>query len=528
MAASLYGKQPAVKYLVEHGASLQETETFSSLFTVACSQGHWKTAKYLAAKGSQINAFTSSEFLSFLNKYEPEDEEDIIQYFTTNRISVPNKQEAFNHACSRGMLGMAKFLANQHGSVIHAIPSKDLFLMMERLPPDLDLDFIQFFHKNGLNLGRTSDYSCGTSQVDYTLFEKAIMTGRVKIMDYLLKHEVLNIQEHKMPSYLEKAASHGHLHVLKYLLEEWPLSTQLGSSHFFSALFQACKTGNVEIVKYLESKGGKLSSLASQLHNFHPLYAATVEGFPEMVRYLILRCPYPLGDRAFQTQSGYLVGGDPFFFACGTNKMDLLPVFLEVQKPDMKLIKKGIVTACLNNHLQAMKYLIETTEYTPADVRSIVLRGSDFTVPSGLLTAAIALNNQEMVKYLVELKLTTTLSQIQFFPRQQHRGKLYRSEFLNCIQYVLSQNNFQKDRRMIHHFSQTILPKEMCIEIFELLLSNGVTDLMLKLKPKENDPKMLNILRMLRQPLMLKVLARNRIRNELGCTLEQKVKIAPA
>ncbi len=530
MAASLYGKQSVVEYLVDHGASVQQTERFSSLITVACSQGHWKTAKYLADKGAQINAFTSSEFLSFLNKYDQEDEEDIIQYFTTNRITVPSEQEAFNQACSRGMLGMARFLANQYGCVVHAIQNKDLFLMMENLPSHLDLDFIEFFHKNGLNLNRTSEYSCGTSPEDYTLFEKAIMTGRVKIMDYLLKQGVLNIKEHKIPSYLEKAALWGHLRVLKYLLEEWSLSTPLDSSHFFGTLLEACKTGNVAIVKYLESKGGKLSSLASLGKPYQPLFAATVEGYPEMVRYLIPKCPYPNGDMAFNPQTGYLVGGDPFLFACGTGKMQLIPIFLELQKPEIKLIEKGIITACLTNHLQVMKHLIENTRYNPTDVKSIVLIGSSYSVPSSLLTAALAQDNEEMLKYLVGLKLTTTLSQIQQYPGQQHRGRSYDNEFLGRIRYVLSQNNLIEGKHTIHHFPMTTLPIELCVEIYELIVTNGVTDLIMslrKFKPKENDLKMLNIVRLLGQPLKLKVLSRNRIRNQLGCTIECKVMRLP-
>ena len=134
-----------------------------------------------------------------------------------------------------------------------------------------------------------------------------------------------------LPSPFVVAAQHGHLNVLKYLLETFPgridvnrgatvvSKTQHIRTHSVPPLVAACTSGNLEVVKYLVEQGADIHK--QSLTKATPLRAAAYYGYIHIMEYLL--------DLGANINEPNCVGSSPLLAAAHNGGLDACLLLLK-------------------------------------------------------------------------------------------------------------------------------------------------------------------------------------------------------
>ena len=155
-------------------------------------------------------------------------------------------------------------------------------------------------------------------------------------------------------------------------------------------LYFACKSGNLELVKYLILKKNCDPNKPNTL-GLVPLHNAALGGHISIANYLIeeKQCSATPRDN-----NGII----PLHLACQSGNLPMVKLFVEAQNCDPVCVTNDRYTqpihlACQNGHLEVTKYLIEEKHCDP-----ISLSGEGFQT----IHLACKSGNLDLIKYLVE------------------------------------------------------------------------------------------------------------------------------
>lgn len=208
----------------------------------------------------------------------------------------------------------------------------------------------------------------------------------VAIVEELVAHgATINVTNTNKGLPIHAAASRGYREVVEYyvandinpnVLGTW--NTGSGWSSDVTPLWTAARYGHLDIVRYLESKGGDISFATKRQDSGGTLlHAAAVSGNPDLVSYLLDK-GLPIDDRASVSTGQPLVqplsGMTPLAIAAYYGRRDVIEVLLE-RGADIKLkvnFDWDITKMAINSgDADLVRYLLENGAEIDATVESI-------------------------------------------------------------------------------------------------------------------------------------------------------------
>uniref|UniRef100_A0A6P7GUI8 Ankyrin-3-like n=1 Tax=Diabrotica virgifera virgifera TaxID=50390 RepID=A0A6P7GUI8_DIAVI len=282
-SATKFGNLDEVQQLIEGGATIDEVDSdgFTSLHLAADFQ-HIKVAKYLLEHGADVNATDTFvgrnplHFAAFNNDLE------MIRLFT---------EAGANRQCSNIYGNMPIHVASEVG----------------------DVEIVKYFLENGIYVDIINESTKMTplhmaargghiELVDYLLLNKAsvllkdcnnrgsihygVLGGNAKIVDVLIENGVdINAKDISKWTPLHLACRDGYLDIVQLLLKNSAVCNLQGRSPNYSPVHWAAETGYVEIVKYFISIG--VDANFGTIQEYTLLHTACTRDQIEMVKYLV-------------------------------------------------------------------------------------------------------------------------------------------------------------------------------------------------------------------------------------------------
>ena len=237
---------------------------------------------------------------------------------------------------------------------------------------------ISFLARNGYDLDRTDNLGhtalhyasqhgnlCAVTNLLESIFDldadPATQTGFSSLI-----HEDIKLKKwiKRLSTSLHLACEHGHLDIVKYLLETLPytedyIDNKDSSGH--TALHLACKHGHLEVIKYLLAQGsdpkGKNFSRQTALH------LACQHGHLEIVTYFLETLPLTEDYIDNKDSSGHTA----LHLACKHGHLEVIK-YLLAQGSDPKgknfSQQTALHLACQHGHLEIVTYFLETLPLT--------------------------------------------------------------------------------------------------------------------------------------------------------------------
>ena len=173
---------------------------------------------------------------------------------------------------------------------------------------------------------------------------------------------------------LHFACDGGHLHVVKYLIEDCHMEPSISDTNSWTPLHAACLNGHLSIATYLiEEK--QCSPVCHSSNGTTPLHASCQEGHLDVVKYLIeeLRCNPKCKGNFHWT---------PLHSACKGGHLSVAKYLIEKGKSDPKCRvdlyggASPLSLACTSHQLDLVKYLVN--ECNCNLINSEILLSNDF------------------------------------------------------------------------------------------------------------------------------------------------------
>ena len=108
---------------------------------------------------------------------------------------------------------------------------------------------------------------------------EVISHGHLNILKYIVENRIDEFPTFRRLEFLEKVSDKGFLHILKYFVEDLKFNFHDGEE---VVLRRASSGGHLDIVKYVVERGANIN-----IREGSPLRSAAVEGHYEVVKYLV-------------------------------------------------------------------------------------------------------------------------------------------------------------------------------------------------------------------------------------------------
>ncbi|XP_078091973.1 ankyrin repeat domain-containing protein 16 [Mustelus asterias] len=158
---------------------------------------------------------------------------------------------------------------------------------------------------------------------------------------------------------LHYAARHGHLEILKYLLEELGTNVELVNGDYKRALHEAASMGHRECMRYLIAQGARVDCLKKA--DWTPLMMACTRRNLEVVKDLIENG----ANLCLKNKDGW----SSFHIACREGDPEIIQYLLDVSSGiwdvESKINRTPLHTAAMHGHLEAAELLLERCGYKP-------------------------------------------------------------------------------------------------------------------------------------------------------------------
>jgi len=196
----------------------------------------------------------------------------------------------------------------------------------------------------------------------------ASISGDIKIVEKILELENVNVnwgddEWNRTPLY--KACFHGHVHIVKILLQDPRIDVNKSAHEGFTPFYLACSHGHSEIVKLLlNDERTDVNRTTKQ--DASPFYIACQEGHLEVVK-LLLKDPridvnHPLNDQS-----------TPFFIACQNGELEIVKLLLNDQRIDINQTGEedstAFWTSCFNGRLEIVKWLLASERKVDIEIK---------------------------------------------------------------------------------------------------------------------------------------------------------------
>jgi ankyrin repeat protein len=275
-----------VKYLIDE----KEYKINIDSLSMALQGGHLDIIKYLEdEKGAKIDTYTISNIIESGNL-------DVVKDLVEKKgagIGV----NAYSDAVKSGNLNVVKYVVEKGATiginaVNNAIETGNLDLI-EYLVDEKEY----FIHNDGFILAIKNGHlhivkylvNEKGKEISYDLFQKAVLSGHLNIVKFFMEKNarIASLGDGHM-AYL--AASKGHLHILKYLVEE--KGVKINDMTYNEAIDK----GHLDVIKYLSGdevvdKEGNVYKLKDGIKPYkidnYAVYAAAQNGKLNIVKYLV-------------------------------------------------------------------------------------------------------------------------------------------------------------------------------------------------------------------------------------------------
>ncbi|XP_078409158.1 ankyrin repeat domain-containing protein 16 [Cetorhinus maximus] len=158
---------------------------------------------------------------------------------------------------------------------------------------------------------------------------------------------------------LHYAVRHGHLEILKYLVEELGINTELANSDYKRVLHEAASMGHRECVRYLIAQGARIDCLKKA--DWTPLMMACTRTNLEVIKDLVESG----ASLTLKNKDGW----SSFHIACREGDPEIIQYLLEVSSGiwdvESKINRTPLHTVAMHGHFEAAELLLERCGYKP-------------------------------------------------------------------------------------------------------------------------------------------------------------------
>ena len=364
--ASQHGHLPLVRYLIEEVGSdvtLEDEHGMSPTY-LAAGGGHLDILKYLIGeKGADPHYTTCKEW-------------------KTTEFSMASGRSLVHTASREGHLHVVRYLVEQHGcdsSHKDDRGTTPLYLACKQG----HMDIVTY-----LITERICDPNC-INNYGRTCLHAACLGGHLDVVKYLLdihqcdplctdkdnsttfhmasrlaithKCSIL-VRDNDNNTPLHYAALHGHLKVIKFIIEDMKCDPDSKGQFERTPLHHASYNGHLEVVKYLVETHHHCNPLCTDKNNSTPLHMAAAQGQLEVLSYFAItrNCSILIRNNYNDT---------PLHSAALHGHLKVIRFIIENMKCDPnckgELEKTPLHYASEGGHLDVVKYLVETHHCNP-------------------------------------------------------------------------------------------------------------------------------------------------------------------
>jgi ankyrin repeat protein len=203
--------------------------------------------------------------------------------------------------------------------------------------------------------------------LSYIATQDATIAG----MELLLKDKVnINAHDDTEKTALYMACEHGHVEIVKFLLQQKNIDINKTDIHNTSPLHIACRRGHTEIVRILLQDSRIININLPDMADNTPLQYASFEGHTETVNIL-------LNDQRIETNNADEQGMTAFYLACERNHENVVASFLQDNKTDINQSSKNsnatpLQIACAKNNYKIVDLLLNDARIKINDINSLI------------------------------------------------------------------------------------------------------------------------------------------------------------
>ncbi|XP_067915890.1 ankyrin repeat domain-containing protein 16 isoform X2 [Heterodontus francisci] len=158
---------------------------------------------------------------------------------------------------------------------------------------------------------------------------------------------------------LHYATRHGHLEILKYLVEELGTNIELVNSDYKRALHEAASMGHRECLRYLIAQGARVDCLKKA--DWTPLMMACTKKNLEVIKDLIESG----ASLTLKNKDGW----SSFHIACREGNPEIIQYLLDVSPSiwdvESRINRTPLHTVAMHGHFEAAEVLLERCGYKP-------------------------------------------------------------------------------------------------------------------------------------------------------------------
>lgn len=251
MMACSCNKPEIVRILLERGC--KKYVRGGQFLFVPCASGYLEVVQALTDAGVNLRIQEDKALLASYESKNPK----LVHYLLEQGLSIDAyPHSALMYACETGDYEMAEYQVREHQA----------HLVEQKLRPELLIKL------GGENIDRESYRSSDQAA------NLACSSGHLDILKLMVDHGMIPGGD-----ILGIAAEKGHIEIVRYLVEEcqFPVNPGKEYGNYMPPIVYACRGGNMEIIRYLLSRGADLASVADLARD-----QAGYEGRFEVIEFL--------------------------------------------------------------------------------------------------------------------------------------------------------------------------------------------------------------------------------------------------
>ncbi|KAL3076185.1 hypothetical protein niasHT_038811 [Heterodera trifolii] len=416
-----------VKLLVEGGkADIEKAEADSviewSPLMVASLTEKWDIVRYLIEKGANIDQTNSYEGFSIIHFFAIHGHFDLCKLMLDKGINVNkqmhNRTTPLHLACKHGHLEIVKLLVEEGKADIEsADDNRHTPLMIALCGHQLEIAY--YLVEKGAKVDQSADF-IGNTPFLYAIYMKSLSLCKLMVK---VANVNLRMADHGFTP-LRLACEVGHLGIVKLLVEEGKADIEIADSYGKTALMVACSLQKCDIVRYLIGKGAKVDRTNAK--GISPLLSACIDGHLEIVKLLVEG-----GKADIEIEADSVIEWSPLMVASKKRKWDIVRYLIEKGVKVDQTNAKGISPlhlACIDGHLEIVKLLVEVGK---ADIEKAE---ADSVIGWSPLMVASNIQKWDIFRYLIEKGAN--------IDHTDNNG-------LSIIHYLVDNNNFDECKILI-------------------------------------------------------------------------------
>ncbi|RDH39931.1 MAG: hypothetical protein CFE62_006395, partial [Candidatus Aquirickettsiella gammari] len=454
-----------------------------TLLDKAAYNGQLAIVKYLLSRGYNLEEDYFTD-IYFLNSIALNHHFSMLEYLLTVKkvFLLPTLWELLKE----GYLGIIQYLIEKKNQPVNTRDSNG-WTPLHSVAANGHLGILEYLIHQGADLSATDNI--GDSTLD-----KAIKASHLHVVKYLINEQGLDVNtpnrlSGQIPLHL--AATSGRLEIIKYLISQGAdlsAADNIGDS----TMDKTIKAGHLHVVKYLINEQGLDVNTPNRLSGQIPLHLAADSGRLDIIRYLL--------DQGADLSTTDTISESPLDKAIKTNRLNTVSYLIEHQQmldshQHMNVALMALFKAIRHAQLDIVKNLLKTQNNL-----ATASLGSDLH----LLHYVVSFGHIEIIEYLLEQGYNLEAKDI-FGNTPLHVAVLEKK--LNAVKYLLDKganlkavNNLgetpfqvslaKNNRPLIKYFSEQ--QNEEVGSLFDAIEKNYLGAIQYLIEDKKIDVQALN------------------------------------